>query len=101
MTQEGVVSPYTSPLIAVVPSAARWVARYTVERATRNSSTPRLMFSLQGAVDYYRDVIDWADIAQSGVHKMFSEEARGGCGASGRGRSGNTRVDVGRAGGAR
>jgi hypothetical protein len=35
-----------------------------------------LMFSLQRAVDDYKDVIDWADIAQPGVHKMFSEEAR-------------------------
>jgi hypothetical protein len=35
-----------------------------------------LMFSLQRAIDDYKDVIDWADIAQPGVHKMFSEEAR-------------------------
>lgn len=35
-----------------------------------------LMFALHRAIDDYKDVIDWADIAQPGVHKIFSEEAR-------------------------
>lgn len=35
-----------------------------------------LMFALHGAIDDYKDVIDWADIAQPGVHKMFFAEAR-------------------------
>ncbi|WP_295123528.1 hypothetical protein [uncultured Leifsonia sp.] len=39
-------------------------------------ATSTLMFSLQRAVDDYKDVIDWTDIAQPGVHKMFSAESR-------------------------
>lgn len=41
-----------------------------------NPSRFILMTTLQQAIDSYKDVIDWSDIAQPGLHKMFSEEAR-------------------------
>ncbi len=40
---------------------------------TLNSAS--LMFNVHRAIDEYKDVIDWSDIAQSGLHKMFSGQA--------------------------
>lgn len=36
-----------------------------------------LMWSVHTAIDAHKDIIDWADIKQPGLHKMFSEQARG------------------------
>lgn len=35
-----------------------------------------LMFNVHRAIDDHKDIIDWADIAQPGLHKMFSTESR-------------------------